>query len=903
MGLFSSLKNFDNKRSLKKLEKIAAKVENLADKYKAMSDEDLKKQTEVLRGRFDAGETLDDLLPDAYAVVREASTRVLNMRHFHVQILGGIVLHQGRIAEMSTGEGKTLVATLPAYLNALSRKAVHVVTVNEYLAKRDAEWMGKVHRFLGLSVGYIFNGQDQNDKRKAYECDITYGTNSEFGFDYLRDNMCTKKSDMVGRGLDFAIVDEVDSILIDEARTPLIISGPTGETSDQYVTAAKFAKSLKETDVDIDEKQKTINLNEEGIAKAERYYRIENLADVENTDINHNINNAIRARFLMHRDEDYIVRDGEVLIVDEFTGRIMVGRRYSDGLHQAIEAKEGVKINGENKTFATVTFQNFFKLYKKVSGMTGTAKTEEGEFREIYGLDVVTIPTNIPSKRIDENDVFFFSHEAKIKAICEDIKKTHETNRPVLVGTLSVAKSEELSKALTRLGIKHNVLNAKNHLREAEIIAQAGRLGAVTIATNMAGRGTDILLGGNSEFMAKQELKKQGFEDEVIDIAASFFPITTDEEKQAREEYFKLKTKFDEQVKKEKEQVVALGGLRIIGTERHESRRIDNQLRGRAGRQGDPGSSVFYISADDDDDDLSRVFGSERLKRMAEMFKLDSDTSINWRFFSRSVETAQKRVEGNNYSIRKNVVEFDNVLNRQREEVYSERNKILNGDDMHQNIIGMIRDVVEEIVDEFSNFQKPEDVDLEAYNRELEKRLIEPETNFMTIDRLSDYTSSEIKDQIYEIAVKRYEERKAGYEKQGINFSAVERDVLLRILDRKWIDHIDDMDNLRTGIGLRGYGNKNPITVYQTEGFEMFDEMIMSVRRDVANFMMGINIRIGVSPEQLVKMRRAHLAGLKTNNAGSSTPAPVTKSKTVGRNDPCPCGSGKKYKNCCGKDK
>lgn len=900
MGLFSSLKNFDNKRSLKKLEKIAAKVENLADKYKAMSDEDLKKQTEVLRGRFDAGETLDDLLPDAYAVVREASTRVLNMRHFHVQILGGIVLHQGRIAEMSTGEGKTLVATLPAYLNALSRKAVHVVTVNEYLAKRDAEWMGKVHRFLGLSVGYIFNGQDQNDKRKAYECDITYGTNSEFGFDYLRDNMCTKKSDMVGRGLDFAIVDEVDSILIDEARTPLIISGPTGETSDQYVTAAKFAKSLKETDVDIDEKQKTINLNEEGIAKAERYYRIENLADVENTDINHNINNAIRARFLMHRDEDYIVRDGEVLIVDEFTGRIMVGRRYSDGLHQAIEAKEGVKINGENKTFATVTFQNFFKLYKKVSGMTGTAKTEEGEFREIYGLDVVTIPTNIPSKRIDENDVFFFSHEAKIKAICEDIKKTHETNRPVLVGTLSVAKSEELSKALTRLGIKHNVLNAKNHLREAEIIAQAGRLGAVTIATNMAGRGTDILLGGNSEFMAKQELKKQGFDDEVIDIAASFFPITTDEEKQAREEYFKLKAKFDEQVKKEKEQVVALGGLRIIGTERHESRRIDNQLRGRAGRQGDPGSSVFYISADDD---LSRVFGSDRLKRMAEMFKLDSDTSINWRFFSRSVETAQKRVEGNNYSIRKNVVEFDNVLNRQREEVYSERNKILNGDDMHQNIIGMIHDVVEEIVDEFSNFQKPEDVDLEAYNRELEKRLIEPETNFMTIDRLSDYTSSEIKDQIYEIAVKRYEERKAGYEKQGINFSAVERDVLLRILDRKWIDHIDDMDNLRTGIGLRGYGNKNPITVYQTEGFEMFDEMIMSVRRDVANFMMGINIRIGVSPEQLVKMRRAHLAGLKTNNAGSSTPAPVTKSKTVGRNDPCPCGSGKKYKNCCGKDK
>jgi preprotein translocase subunit SecA len=899
MGLFSSLKNFDNKRSLKKLEKIAAKVEALADKYSTMTDEELKNQTEILKGRYSAGETLDDILPDAYAVVREASTRVLKMRHFHVQILGGIVLHQGRIAEMSTGEGKTLVSTLPAYLNALSGKPVHVVTVNEYLAKRDAEWMGKVHRFLGLSVGYIYNGQDQTDKKKAYLCDITYGTNSEFGFDYLRDNMCTKREEMVGRGLEFAIVDEVDSILIDEARTPLIISGPTGESSDQYITAAKFAKSLKDTDVDIDEKQKTINLNEDGIAKAERYYRLENLADIENTDINHNINNAIRARFLMHKDEDYIVRDGDVLIVDEFTGRIMVGRRYSDGLHQAIEAKEGVKINGENKTFATVTFQNFFKLYRKVSGMTGTAKTEEAEFREIYGLDVVTIPTNLPSRRIDENDIFFFSHDAKIKAICDDIKKTHDENRPVLVGTLSVAKSEELSKALTRMGIKHNVLNAKNHLREAEIIAQAGRLGTVTIATNMAGRGTDILLGGNSEFMAKQELKKQGYDDHTIDIAASFFPTSNEDEDKARVEYFKLKEQFDIEVKAEKEKVVELGGLRIIGTERHESRRIDNQLRGRAGRQGDPGSSVFYISADDD---LSRVFGSERLKRMAEMFKLESDTAINWKFFSRSVETAQKRVEGNNYSIRKNVVEYDNVLNRQREEVYGERNKIINGEDMHEKILGMIRDVVDYVVDEFSNFDKPEDVDLEAYNRELEKRLLDAGTNFATFDRISDYTTNELKEQIYKKAVERYENRKAEYEKQGINFGAVERDVLLRILDKKWIDHIDDMDNLRTGIGLRGYGNKNPITVYQTEGFDMFDEMIGEVRRDVANFMMGINIRIGISPEQLVRMKNARLAGLRTNNAGGSAPAPVEKQKTVGRNDPCPCGSGKKYKNCCGRN-
>ena len=899
MGFFSALKNFDNNRSLKKLEKQASKIEALADKYKAMTDEELKNQTRILKDRFDAGETLDDLLYDAYAVVRESATRVLNMRHFHVQILGGIVLHQGRIAEMCTGEGKTLVSTLPAYLNAISGKPVHVVTVNEYLAKRDAEWMGKVHRFLGLTVGYIYTGQDQEDKKKAYACDITYGTNSEFGFDYLRDNMCTTLEERVQRGLDFAVVDEVDSILIDEARTPLIISGPSGEGSDQYTTAAKFAKTLKSDDVDIDEKQKTIHLTESGISKAERYYRIENLSDIENTEINHNINNAIRARFLMNRDEDYIVRDGEVLIVDEFTGRIMVGRRYSNGLHQAIEAKEGVKIQGENKTFATVTFQNFFKLYKKLSGMTGTAKTEEGEFREIYGLDVVTIPTNLKSKRIDENDVFFFSNDAKMKAICEDIKRNHEEGRPVLVGTLSVAKSEELAKLLVRQGVKHNVLNAKNHLKEAEIIAQAGRSGAVTIATNMAGRGTDILLGGNSEFMAKQELKKAGFEEHDIDIAASFFPVENEDQQRAREQYHEIKKKFDEDVKEEKAKVVELGGLRIIGTERHESRRIDNQLRGRAGRQGDPGSSVFYISADDD---LARVFGSERLKRMAEVFKLDADTSINWKFFSKSIENAQKRVEGNNYSIRKSVVEYDNVLNHQREEVYKERNKIISGESMHEKILSMIKDVAQEIVEDFSGFSKPEEVDLEAYNKELEKRLLDPETNFVTLEIVSDYTSEEIAEAINKRAVARYELRKAEYEKQGVNFEAVERDVLLKILDRKWIDHIDDMDNLRTGIGLRGYGNKNPIQVYQAEGFDMFDNMISSVRRDVANFMMGIKIKIGISPEQLVRMRQAKLANLRANGGDGSAPQPKKKQeKQIGRNDPCPCGSGKKYKNCCGK--
>lgn len=893
MGLLS---NFDNKRSLKKLEKIAEKVEALAEKYKAMSDEELKAQTQIFKDRYKAGETLDDLLPEAFAVVREASTRVLKLRHFHVQILGGIVLHQGRIAEMNTGEGKTLVSTLPAYLNALSGKPVHVVTVNEYLAKRDAELMGKVHRFLGLSVGYIFNAQEPDDKKRAYNADITYGTNSEFGFDYLRDNMCTSRKEMVGRGLEFAIVDEVDSILIDEARTPLIISGPSGESSDQYVTAAKFAKTLSEEDVEIDEKKKTIHLTESGISRAERYYRLNNLADVENTDINHNINNAIRARFLMKKNSEYIVRDGEVLIVDEFTGRVMVGRRYSDGLHQAIEAKEGVKIQGENKTFATVTFQNFFKLYKKVSGMTGTAKTEEGEFREIYGLDVVTIPTNLPSQRCDENDVFFFSHEAKIRAICEDIKATHETGQPVLVGTLSVAKSEELSKALGHMGVKHNVLNAKNHLKEAEIIAQAGKLGAVTIATNMAGRGTDILLGGNSDFMAKQELKKKGYDDETIDIASSFFPIETEEQAQARELYFKLKEKYEESIKEEKEKVKALGGLRIIGTERHESRRIDNQLRGRSGRQGDPGESVFYISADDD---LARVFGSDRLKRMAEVLRLDNDTSINWKFFSRNIETAQRKVEGSNYSIRKNVVEYDNVLNRQREEIYAERNKILDGADVHDNILSMIKDVAFEIVSEYTAVQKPEQVDLEAFNTELEKRLLDAGTNFITLEIVSDYTADEIAEEVYKRAVTRYEKRKAEYEKQGINFGAVERDVLLRTLDRRWVDHIDDMDNLRTGIGLRGYGNKNPVIVYQAEGFDMFDDMIEAVRRDVANFMMGINIRIGVSPEQLIKIRQAQKANLKTNNAGGEVPQPFSKKKEINRNDPCPCGSGKKYKNCC----
>ena len=890
MGLLKFFADFDNKKSINKLEKIVSKIEALDEKYSNMSDDELKAQTGILKERLANGETLDDILPDAFAVVREAGARVLKMKHFHVQLLGGIVLHQGRIAEMKTGEGKTLVSTLPAYLNALSGKPVHIVTVNEYLAKRDAEWMGKIHRFLGLKVGVVYANQSPQEKKLAYEADITYGTNSEFGFDYLRDNMSMSRKGMMMRGLEFAIIDEVDSILIDEARTPLILSGPTGESSEEYVTAAKFAKTLKDEDVSIDEKKKTIHLTEEGVLKAEKYYKLENLSDAQNIHINHNVNNAIRARFMMKRDNDYIVKDGEVLIVDEFTGRIMIGRRYSDGLHQAIEAKEGVKINAENKTLATVTLQNFFKMYNKISGMTGTAKTEEGEFKDIYGLDVVIIPTNTPVQRVDANDIFYFSHDAKINAICEEIKACYEKKQPVLVGTITVEKSEEISKRLRHLAIPHNVLNAKNHEREAEIVAQAGRLGSVTIATNMAGRGTDIMLGGNAEFKAKQQMKKKGYEEDIIELASSYFAVNTPEEQEARNVYQELLQEFAKEVKEEKEKVIELGGLKIIGTERHESRRIDNQLRGRAGRQGDPGYSVFYISADDD---LSRIFGSERLKKMAEVLKLEEDTSINWKFFSRSVETAQKRVEGRNFSIRKQVVEYDNVLNRQREEVYKERNRILDGADVHDKILQMIREVVEDTVYEFDNDKEVEDVDIDAFNAELEKRMLEPETNFISIETLSKYSSRELAEEIYTMAINKYEAKIEENKEKGVNFGDVERHILLNIMDRKWIDHIDNMETLRQGVGLRAYANKNPIIIYQTEGFDMFDDMISAMRRDVANALMGVRIEIGPRPQNLVK---------PAPKADRPQGTVVNKNKTIGRNDPCPCGSGKKYKNCCGKN-
>ena len=887
MGLFKWIANYDNNKSLKKLEKIAAQVEALSDKYEKMSDDELKSQTEILKGRLAGGETLDDILPDAYAVVREASNRVLHMKHFHVQLLGGIVLHQGRISEMKTGEGKTLVSTLPAYLNALSGKNVHIVTVNEYLAKRDAEWMGKIHKFLGLTVGVVYANQPLDEKKKAYEADITYGTNSEFGFDFLRDNMVHDRKEMMMRGLSFAIIDEVDSILIDEARTPLILSGPSGESSEQYETACRFAKGLKKTDVEIDEKKKAINLTESGIAKAERFYNIANLSDVENTEINHNINNAIRAKFMMHRDNNYIVRDGEVFIVDEFTGRIMVGRRYSDGLHQAIEAKEGVKINAENKTLATITLQNFFKLYSKISGMTGTAKTEEAEFREIYGLDVVVIPTNKQMQRIDEDDELYFSHDSKIRAICRDVQEAHSKGQPVLVGTITVEKSEELSKEFRKLKIQHNVLNAKNHLKEAEIVAQAGRLGSVTIATNMAGRGTDILLGGNPEFMAKQEMIKKGIEPEKIELACSFVTVTDPEDIANRKLFNELHEKFLAQTKAEKEKVIELGGLRIIGTERHESRRIDNQLRGRAGRQGDPGSSLFYLSTDDD---LTRVFGADRLKRVATMLKFEDDMPIKMRMFTNFVNNAQKRVEGANYSIRKQVVEYDNVLNRQREEIYKERNRLLDKENIHDKILEMIAEVAENVVNNYMQDVEIEDIDIEDFNRDLEKRLIEPGTDYITEDTLEKFSRREIIEDIKNRAIARYEKKIVDTVEESngvVDFGEVERYFLLNIMDRKWIDHIDNMDALRQGVALRGYGNVNPITVYQREGFDMFYDMITSMREDVANVLMGVRVKVGEEPKH--KQKNVRPQGTIKNN------------EVIGRNSPCPCGSGKKYKNCCGK--
>ncbi len=897
MGLISFITGSDNRRNVRRLSAKAEQVLALEDRFAAMTDDELRGMTEQFKKRYSENfETLEDLLPEAFAVVREAGKRILNMQHFKVQIMGGIALHQGRIAEMRTGEGKTLVATLPAYLNALTGKGVHIVTVNDYLARRDAEWMGKIHRFLGLTVGVAVSGMRPEAKREAYNCDITYGTNNELGFDYLRDNMVTRKQDMVQRDLAFAIIDEVDSILIDEARTPLIISGRGGKSSEMYSRANRFARRLvRDADYEIDEKKRAINLTEQGIERAETYFEVENLADIENTELYHYINNALKANFIMHRDQDYIVNDGEVVIVDEFTGRLMIGRRYNDGLHQAIEAKENVRIQSENKTLATITFQNYFRLYDKLSGMTGTAKTEENEFRSIYKLDVVTIPTNVPPKRVDEDDLLFTTAAGKLRAVVEDIKECYDRGQPVLVGTTNVEKSEELSKILRRRQIPHNVLNAKNHEKEAMIIAQAGRLHQVTIATNMAGRGTDIMLGGNAEFMAKEKLKKEGFEEKDIDLAASVFPAETEEVQRARELYNQYMHDFKPEVEAEKEQVIAFGGLRIIGTERHESRRIDNQLRGRAGRQGDMGSSIFYLSAEDD---VLRLWG-DRLKKVMSMFKVDEDTPLSAKILSRQIENAQRNIEGRNFSVRKSVLEYDNVMNKQREIIYAERSKVLKGMPMREEILKIIRSQVETIVAAYTDPKVDYDEwDSEELNKEVERKLLPGEPEFFTEDKLKNYALPELIDMLNDAVVAAYQVKIDEAQEHNVNFEDIERQIMLRVVDRKWMDHIDNMDALKSGIGLKAYGQQDPVIAYRQEGFEMFDEMIEKIHEEVVAMLMHINVEYPPEPpkKQEVEMIASHGGEV---GGEEKKPDVTPKSKQVGRNDPCPCGSGKKYKNCC----
>ena len=881
----------ENKFKLRKIDKIANKIEDLASKYSAMDDDTLVAQTQVLKDRLAKGETLDQILPDAYALVREASERVLGMRHFHVQLMGGIALHQGRIAEMGTGEGKTLVATLPAYLNALTGKGVHVVTVNDYLATRDAAWMGKLYKFLGLTVGVVVPQMSSDAKKKAYESDITYCTNNELGFDFLRDNMVVRKADKVQRDLNFAIIDEVDSILIDEARTPLIISGRGGKSSELYKSADSFARQCKEgDDFTIEEKEKTIMLTDEGVAKAERFFHVVNLTDLENTELYHHIQAALKAHFMMKKDKDYIVSDGEVLIVDEFTGRIMIGRRYNEGLHQAIEAKEHVAIRSENKTLATITFQNFFRMYKKLSGMTGTAKTEETEFEGIYNLDVVTIPPNKPSRRIDEHDQIYTKTSGKLTAIVQDIIDHHATGQPLLVGTISVEKSEELSGILKRKGIPHNVLNAKYHKQESEIIAQAGKLNAVTIATNMAGRGTDIMLGGNAEYQAKQKMEKDGYPLEVIELASSPHASQDPEIIAAKEVYKHHYDAFKAICDEEKEKVVELGGLRIIGTERHESRRIDNQLRGRSGRQGDPGSTVFYISMEDD---IARIFGGDKMKAIAQSFNLGDDVPISNGIITKQIEKAQRLVEGRNYSIRKQVLSYDDVMNAQREIIYKERGKVLDGMAVHDQILEMIDDLAEEIIGYYADYKTDfQTWDYAAFNQALEKKMLPEGTNLMDAKLCSCYDVYKLKDAVLKVAVKDYNDKIEALEKDGFDFKELERVVLLKTVDAKWMDHIDAMDALRRGIGLRGYGQRDPVIAYREEGWEMFEDMVSRIHSETAAILLKIHVE---------KKEEGSPATIRQSIATAKQS--VATSKKVGRNDPCPCGSGLKYKNCCGKNK
>ena len=1002
MGLFRYLMSGDSRKSLKKLSKMADRVEALAPRYEAMSDAELRGQTELFRERLKKGETLDDILYEAFAALREASGRVLNMKHFHVQIMGGICLYQGRIAEMKTGEGKTFVATLPSYLEGLSGKGVHIVTVNDYLARRDAEWMGKVHKFMGLTVGVVVPGMDDNAKRAAYACDITYGTNNEFGFDYLRDNLKNDLKLMVQRELNFVIVDEVDSILIDEARTPLIISGKGQQSSALYERVDQFVRTLKggfdddlkdaeeqqsrrkkskdsgaqklaaaealAWDYVVERKEKQVRLTEYGAEKAERFFGVENIADLANASLNHHIQQALKAHNLFHLNEEYIINNGEIVIVDEFTGRLMIGRRYSDGLHQAIEAKEGVKVREENKTYATITFQNYFRLYRKLSGMTGTAKTEEGEFRTIYSLDVIEIPTNRPVRRRDMPDRVYSTVEGKKRAIVREIVERHKNGQPILVGTVSVDKSEEISRLLIRNGVPHNILNAKNHEREAEIVAQAGRYGAVTIATNMAGRGTDILLGGNPEYLAKKRLREEGVDREVIERAASFTKLDDDEESdKVIDRYNALYRAYKEKTDEEKRKVVEAGGLCIIGTERHESRRIDNQLRGRSGRQGDVGVSIFFLSLEDD---LMVRFGGERMKRIYAMSKMEEDECLDFKILTNLIEYAQKQIEGRNFGIRKNVLQYDDVMNTQRTIMYAERMRVIRGENVHDQILKYIPGYVENVVKETVNTeQMPDKWSEDDLNAALERHLIPEGTHYVTREKLEKWDVETALRQISKKTEKCYEEKIARIKEEMpvVDFSKVERDVLLSYVNSNWIDHIDAMDQLRKGIGLRAYGQSDPVIAYKQEGFAMFDEMIERIQERTIRFLLKCQIKAEQRPVQRIfpsanrpaapqaaaqqnastqpvqqsaqqnapaqpvqqpvqqnapaqpaqqsarqnadetvtgteaLPQAVNVDALRTGGDVKFNPATMKKGKKIGPNDPCPCGSGLKYKKCHGK--
>ncbi len=913
MKLFKSY----SEKEVKRVRPIINKINGLEEEISKLSDSELRAKTQYFKEQLKEGKTLDDILPEAFAVVREASKRVLGMRHFDVQLIGGIILHQGRIAEMKTGEGKTLVATLPVYLNALEGKGVHVITVNDYLAKRDSEWMGKLYKFLGLSVGLVIAGMEPKEKQEAYNADVTYGTNNEFGFDYLRDNMVIYKDQLVQRGLHYAIVDEIDSILIDEARTPLIISGRANESSDLYKKADNFVKKLSpkvivEEDVKdfdqaednekydyiVDLKAKSASLTQKGIKKAEDAFGLENFNDLENSTLVHHVNQALRAHGIMKKDIDYIVKDGEVLIVDEFTGRIMYGRRYNNGLHQAIEAKEHVKIADESKTLATITFQNFFRMYDKLSGMTGTAMTEEAEFEEIYNLDVVEIPTNKPMIRDDQNDVIYKNENAKYRAIVESVKESHDKGQPVLIGTVSIEKSEKLSKLLKQEGINHEVLNAKYHEKEAEIVAQAGKYNAVTIATNMAGRGTDIMLGGNSEFLAKEEMRRKKVSPELIEEATTYYETDDKEILKAREQFNELVKKYDDEIKEEKEKVIDAGGLKIIGTERHESRRIDNQLRGRSGRQGDIGESKFFIGLDDD---LMKIFGGDAITKVYNTLGADENMPIDSRIISRAVENAQKKVEGRNFSIRKNVLKYDDVMNAQREIIYKQRRQVLDGENIHDSIVNMIEAVADSIVGMFIEGEEQQ-LNVESLNTEI--------INIFGIDML-DYIkenkndiskiSEELKKKAMEIYAQKEEEIGSDQMRE------LERVVMLKVVDEKWMNHIDSMDELKNGIGLRAYGQKDPVVQYRLEGFDMFDEMISDIKVDVTKILMHIRQQGEAKRQETVKITGAALEAIHSVDGGSKIGTDIDRTvrnegPKVGRNDPCPCGSGKKYKNCCGKN-